>query len=321
MDQHLKEKVKVLLEEKSLLEDEIVNIASLARNYNNQAKSYKEELEKLESSYKSICTQNSMLESDLIRLNSQILETENENLHLKKTVEELTQELDNLKNYSTENIKNFNKQEEINSQFKSKIQELEELVKLLSEECEEFRIVCSEKQEEILSLKELVDKDRKNNAIKELSYIILSKEHNSPESPIKIMKNNNLITEVFENKIRSLEQESQEFLSKYRNVLFKYIDCLKEFRETNNVVLAGIKGEVVAKEEIVKGKLNYLDIEIEFSEFELEKLECEEISYYTSFGESPCIDMEGRKSRTSGISISLLLTQAAAIESLLTSNS
>jgi chromosome segregation ATPase len=262
-----------------------------------------------------------MLESDLIRLNSQILETENENLHLKKTVEELTQELDNLKNYSTENIKNFNKQEEINSQFKSKIQELEELVKLLSEECEEFRIVCSEKQEEILSLKELVDKDRKNNAIKELSYIILSKEHNSPESPIKIMKNNNLITEVFENKIRSLEQESQEFLSKYRNVLFKYIDCLKEFRETNNVVLAGIKGEVVAKEEIVKGKLNYLDIEIEFSEFELEKLECEEISYYTSFGESPCIDMEGRKSRTSGISISLLLTQAAAIESLLTSNS
>ena len=321
MDQHLKEKVKVLLEEKSLLEDEIVNIASLARNYQTQAKSYKEELEKLESSYKSICTQNSMLESDLIRLNSQIIETENENSQLKKTVDELSKELDDLKSYSTENIKIFNKQEEINAQFKCKIQELEELVKLLSEECEEFKIVCSEKQDEILSLKELVDKDRKNNAVKELSYIILSKDHSSPESPVKIMKNNNLITEVFENKIRSLEQESQEFLSKYRNVLFKYIDCLKEFRETNNIVLAGIKGEVVAKEEIVKGKLNYLDIEIEFSEFELEKLECEEISYYTSFGESPCMDMDGRKSRASSISISLLLTQAAAIESLLASNS
>jgi archaellum component FlaC len=319
-DQHLKDKVKILLEEKSLLEDEIVSIAALARNYQAQAKSCKEELEKLEASYKSICMQNSLLESDLIRLNNQVQEIETENHELKIQVLELTEKISLLQDLSSGQDKSSQSLLMKNNDLNGKIKDFEALVKQLNEECEELRNLCSEKNDEIMTLQELVDKDRKNNAIKELSYIILSKEHSCPDSPMKIIKNNHLITEVFENKIRSLEQESQEFLCKYRSVLLKYIDCLKEFRDHNKKVSSYLKGENPFKEEIILAKSNYLEIEIEFSEYELEKLECEEISYYTSFGESPAADLETRKSRSSGVSMGFLLAQAAMIESLLQSN-
>jgi chromosome segregation ATPase len=227
MDTHTKEKIKLLLEEKSLLEDEIVSIATLARNYQSQAKLCKEELEKLESSYHSICSQNSQLESELIRLNAQLQETDTENRVLKSKLDELSQQFSISQSYSSQHNQNFSGLEK-NSELEQKIIQMSEIINQVNEECEELKGLCSEKNEEILALREIVDKDKKNEAIKELSYIILSKEHNTIDSPIKNIKYNYPITDVLESKIKSLEQESQEYLSKYRSVLFKYIECLKE---------------------------------------------------------------------------------------------
>lgn len=321
MDSHTKEKIKLLLEEKSLLEDEIVSIATLARNYQSQAKLSKEELEKLESSYDSICSQNSMLESELIRLNAQLQETEVENLALKAQLQDLKEQLSIAQTHSTQNVQTSSELERKNLELEQNLANCSSVLKQLNEECEELKELCSEKNNEIMALKEIVSKEKKNEAIKELSYIILSKDHHSSDSPIKNIKHNYQITDVLESKIKSLEQESQEYLSKYRSVLFKYIECLKEYKDQSALTLSKLPEAFSGKEDRLKAKLSYIDLEIEFSEFELERIECEEISYYTSFGESPAALEEPRKSRTSQLPIQYLVFQASIIESLLTRSS
>ena len=321
MDVHTKEKIKLLLEEKSLLEDEIVSIATLARNYQSKAKLCDEELEKLESSYHSICSQNSQLESELIRLNAQLQESETENQNLKSKLEVMSQELSITESFSSQHDKKISKLEKRNEELEQKIRQMSEIINQVNEECEEIKGLCSEKNDEILALREIVDKEKKNEAIKELSYIILSKEHSIADSPIKNIKYNYPITEVLESKIKGLEQESQEYLSKYRSVLFKYIECLKENKDQSTLTLSKLPEAFIGKEDILKAKLNYIDLEIEFSEFELERVECEEISYYTSIGESPCALEEPRKSKFSQFPIQYLILQASTIESLLTRSS
>ena len=91
--QNYKEKFSRILEEKSILEDEIVSLASLARKYQTQEKTHEEELESLKSSYNLICQQNSELESEVISKNSLIDQLEKENMDLRILTSEYYSEL------------------------------------------------------------------------------------------------------------------------------------------------------------------------------------------------------------------------------------
>lgn len=166
-----KEKFMKMLEEKSLLEDEIMSIANLAKNYQTEAKHYSEEIESLKSSYSLICSQNSQLESEVITL---------------------TIDLNNLTH-------KLNDLESLNSNY----------------------------EKELERLKELTNEDSKKSAIKELSYIILSKEH-SPESKILKSNHNQIIRDALENKIKDMETERNEYLLSYKECLYKYVAVLKE---------------------------------------------------------------------------------------------
>jgi hypothetical protein len=261
MDQNsYKDKFIKVLEEKGLLEDEVLSLASVARSYQSQAKEKKEDLEKLEASYHLICSQNSNLESELIKANMNC--------------------------------------------------------KLLADENEELKEQNQEYLAEICKLKDLLKEDTKSNAIKELSNIILSKEpsHDNYRTSAKYSE---FIREALEGKIKSLEKERDDFIGKYRELLVKYSECLKELR--NAGFLNSCDSQLVSDDDTGRFRASYLELEMEQTQNALDNLEFEEMSFCTSIAESPKISEEIFKKKNEKISTSInfMQIQAAAIERLL----
>lgn len=256
--QACKEKFFKLLEEKSLIEDEMISVASLARKYQFQAKSCQEELDSLKSSYQSICSQNSELESEVIQMASN---------------------LDNLNN-EIENLKDQN--------------------------------IAYES--EIARLKTLVDKEYKSNAIKELSYIILSKEH-SPDSIGNSSKYTDAIKEALEGKVKSMEKEREEIVQKYRECLYKYFTNLNHLLNSDHFILNLVDNVSEIDKDSIRYRIQVTQTEITNTEIALENLEGEEMSFFTSIAESP--KLSDLKTKFNCVPISFLEIQAKSLEDLL----
>lgn len=261
---NLKDKFAKLLEEKSLLEDEILSIASLARSYQSQAKSSKEEYEKLEASYSLMCSQNSNLEAEVIRISEelQVLTAENQLLSLQN------EELSN----------------------------------------------------EVQKLKETYGTDSKSNAIKELSYIILSKDHGSTDSPLHQAKYSEFIKEALESKIKSMEKERDDYQAKYKECLGKYIESLKQLKCSDDTLLHITDKKNILNDDMIMNRIQATQMELELSVCNLEAIECEEVSFCTSLAESPKISSDNpKKSRSNLVPVNFLAVQAGMIEKLLSS--
>lgn len=173
-----KEKYFKLLEEKSILEDEIVSIAHLARSYQTQAKLYQEELESLKSSFQLICSQNSELESEIILITSNNSDLQCEVGDIKKNNAELMSEIGKLKEKVDRDSQNFAIKELSNiilsgtrdspekpisiDKYSEVIKEiLEEKLKVMEKEREDYHQKCREYLSAyIVILKESLSLDR-----------------------------------------------------------------------------------------------------------------------------------------------------------------
>ena len=260
---HYKDKFYKVLEEKSILEDEILSIANLARTYQFQAKSYKEELESLKSSFQLICSQNSELESEIITITTKIYSLEDE-LQQSKSIKD----------------------------------------RFLSE---------------IARLKDIVDKDSQTTAIKELSYIILSRDRPSPEKPLAINKYSEVIKEALEDKLKSIEKEREEYHYKCREYLSAYITVLQETIEVDRNLLQAISiNHLTRAQEIIRKRIQDNDFSLLQADLASDNIEGEELSFYTSITGSPKISEDiFSKVNKNLVSVNYLTIQASALEDLL----